>query len=95
MLALLREWGVAVEERVLTVEELERAASAGKLEEMFGTGTAAVVAPIGVLGNGAREIVVGGGGEGRLTRRLYDAIRGIQFGTLEDRYGWLVPVPAR
>jgi branched-chain amino acid aminotransferase len=57
---------------------------------MFGTGTAAVVAPIGKLGYGDRELPVADGNEGELTKRLYETIHAIQYGKVADRYGWLV-----
>src|SRR5258706_474447 len=94
VLVLLREWGVKVEERKITLAEIERAHRAGVLTEMFGTGTASIVAPIAVLGLETTEMAVGNGEEGDLTRRLYDAIRGIQGGTVADRYEWLVELPA-
>jgi branched-chain amino acid aminotransferase len=92
VLVLLREWGIRVEERHLRADEIQRAAQDGSLREMFGTGTAAVVAPIGYLGYADRELAVGKGEEGELTRRLYEAIRGVQSGALPDKYGWLVTV---
>jgi branched-chain amino acid aminotransferase len=92
---LFRDWGVRVEERKVTLSEIEQAHRAGTLVEMFGTGTASIVAPIAHLGLGTSELVVGTGEEGDLTRRLYDAIRGIQRGTIEDRHEWLVEPPPR
>jgi branched-chain amino acid aminotransferase len=88
VLVLLREWGIRVEERAIASSEIERAAADGSLREMFGTGTAAVVAPIGRLGFGDREWVVGSGDEGELTRRLYETVSNIQSGALPDPYGW-------
>jgi branched-chain amino acid aminotransferase len=92
-LTLLREWGVKVEERALRFSELVDAEKAGTLKEMFGTGTAAVIAPIGKVGHKGGEITVGKGGEeGALTTKLYETIRGIQYGEVEDRHNWLTPV---
>jgi branched-chain amino acid aminotransferase len=93
VLTLLRAWNIAVEERPILVEEIEQAAGRGALREMFGTGTAAVIAPIGELGLADRTVKVGDGREGEITRRLYDAIRAVQSGEAEDRYGWLADVP--
>jgi branched-chain amino acid aminotransferase len=92
VITLLRDWGVPVEERRIDMNEIEDAHGRGKLVEMFGTGTGGVITPIGTLGLGQREITVGSGREGEVSRRLYDAIRAIQSGAAEDRYGWLVPV---
>jgi branched-chain amino acid aminotransferase len=95
VLVLLREWGIRVEERKITLAEIEQAHRAGALVEMFGTGTASIVAPISHLGLGAKEISVGSAEEGDLTRRLYDTIRGVQRGTVDDRHEWLVELPSR
>jgi branched-chain amino acid aminotransferase len=91
-LELLRDWGVPVEESLITAEELFQAADDGKLEEAWGSGTAAVVSPIGELGMGDKRVVIGGGQIGHLTQRLYDTLTGIQWGTEPDPYGWTVPV---
>jgi branched-chain amino acid aminotransferase len=93
VLTLLGDWGVRSEQRKITVDEIEQAHAKGSLREMFGTGTASIVAPIAELGIMDRKIVVGTGEEGEVTRRLYDAIRGIQEGTSDDVHRWLVEVP--
>lgn len=89
-LELIKSWGVEVEERLITAEELFDAAQNGKLEEAFGSGTAAVVSPIGEMVWGDRKAVVNGGNIGPLTQKLYDTLTGIQWGTLPDPYGWTV-----
>ncbi len=91
-LELLRDWGYSVEERLVSARELFDAAQSGTLEEAWGTGTAAVVSPIGLLAEGETRVEVGGGQIGRLTQRLYDTLTGIQWGTEPDPYGWMVPV---
>jgi len=60
----------------------------GRLSEAFGVGTAAIVSPVGKLAWGGAEHVIGDGGAGELTRRLYDEITGIQLGEIDDRHGW-------
>lgn len=85
---LLRSWGYTVEERLHSVGELIAAAGDHTLEEAFGTGTAAVVSPIGTLAYEGREYTVGDGGIGSVTQRLYDTLTGIQWGTLPDAFGW-------
>jgi branched-chain amino acid aminotransferase len=92
VLVLLRDWGVPVSERPLSVDELREAYRRGELREAFGTGTAAVISPVGAFGFADGEIQVGDGGVGELSRRLYDAITGIQFGGVPDRYGWMTPI---
>ena len=89
-LDLLRDWGYVVEERLITAEELFEAARAGKLEEAWGSGTAAVISPIGVLAWEDETVTVNGGKIGDLTQKLYDTLTGIQWGREADPYGWSV-----
>lgn len=91
-LELLRSWGVPVEERLMTAQELFDAAKDGKLEEAWGTGTAAVVSPVGEMGWNQEHVVVNGGEIGAVTQKLYDTLTGIQWGTVADPYGWTVQV---
>lgn len=89
-LDLLRDWGYVVEERLITAEELFEAARAGKLEEAWGSGTAAVISPIGVLAWEDETVTVNGGKIGDLSQKLYDTLTGIQWGREADPYGWSV-----
>ena len=90
---LLREWGVPVDDTSrLAIGELMQAARSGALEEVFGTGTAAVVSPVGSLVYEEQRVQVADGGIGPLTRRLYDTLTGIQWGRLPDAHGWVCPV---
>ena len=91
-LELLRDWGYTVEERDISVNELVDAAESGALEEGWGTGTAAVISPIGEINYLDKSHVMGGGGIGPLTQKLYDTLTGIQWGKLPDTKGWIVPV---
>ena len=91
-LQLLRDWGYPVEERLVTAQELFDAADAGKLYEAWGTGTAAVVSPIGEMGWNERKAEVNGGVIGPVTQKLYDTLTGIQWGTQPDPYGWTMPI---
>ena len=91
-LEVLRSWGYEVEERLISAQELFDAAEAGKLEEAWGSGTAAVISPVGEMGWGDRHVVINGGQIGELTHRLYDTLTGIQWGKIEDPYGWVVKV---
>ena len=92
-LALMRDWGLAVSERPVSIDEVVAAAEAGTLEEMWGTGTAAVVSPVGELGYRGRRVKVADGRPGQVTRRLYEAITAIQYGAAPDPRGWTMPVP--
>lgn len=89
-LELLRDWGYVVEERLVTAEELFEAAKAGKLEEAWGSGTAAVISPIGVLAWEDQQVTINGGKIGDLSQKLYDTLTGIQWGKEADPYGWSV-----
>ncbi len=92
VLKLCRDWGYEVEERKISVDELVEAAHNGTLEEVFGTGTAAVVSPVGKLRYKDEVFNIGDGGIGELTQKLYDEITGIQWGKREDPNGWRVIV---
>ena len=86
---VLRCMGYTVTERLLSVDELVDAMRSGKLEEAWGCGTAAVVSPIGKLAYGDEEFIVGDGGIGEVTQKLYDVLTGIQWGKTEDTFGWV------
>lgn len=85
---LLKSWGYKVEERQLSVDELVAAIKDGKLEEAWGTGTAAVVSPIGTLCYENVEYTVNGSKIGEITQRLYDELTGIQWGRQPDPFSW-------
>jgi branched-chain amino acid aminotransferase len=87
VLTLLRDWGLRVSERPIAIQEVVAAAQAGTLE-MWGTGTAAVISPVGELGYKGERYVINGGQTGALTQKLYDTIVGIQYGTSNDPHGW-------
>lgn len=91
-LTLMRDWGLRVSERPVTIDEVAVAARKGTLEEVWGTGTAAVISPVGELAYKGERLVINEGRIGTLTQRLYDAIVGIQYGTAPDTRGWTVPV---
>ena len=86
---VLKTLGYKVTERLLSVDELISAMKDGKLEEAWGCGTAAVVSPIGKLAYGDEEYVIGGGKIGEVTQKLYDILTGIQWGEVEDTFGWV------
>ena len=87
---ILKNWGYEVEERKISIDELIDAAKDGTLEEAFGTGTAAVVSPIGQITYLDNNYEVGGFKIGEITQKLYDTLTGIQWGKAEDTYGWSV-----
>jgi branched-chain amino acid aminotransferase len=91
-LALARDWGLRVSERAITIDEVVEAAHRETLQEVWATGTAAVISPVGELAYKGERIVVNGGRTGPLAQKLYDAIVGIQYGTAPDAHGWTVEV---
>ena len=89
---LLKSWGVPVEERLLSVDELFEAAKTGALEEAWCIGTSAVISPIGALGWGDKCYEINHNRIGELSQKLYDELTGIQWGTKPDPFGWTCPV---
>lgn len=90
---LCRHWGLEVEERRISVEELVNAAKTGALEECWGSGTAAVISPVGALRFEDTVMEISGGKIGPVSQRLYDAVTGIQTGKVTDEFGWTVEIP--
>ena len=91
---LCKHWGLPVEERRISAQELVEAAQTGALEECWGSGTAAVISPVGALRFDNQVMTIGDGGIGPVSQRLYDTVTGIQTGTLPDEFGWTVQVNA-
>jgi len=89
-LTLLREWDVEVQERPISIEEVASAGRNGTLQEVWGTGTAAVVQPVSELSYRGERIVPHGNGE--TAARLLQAITDLQYGRVEDAHGWLLEV---
>ena len=85
---ILKDWGYKVEERDLSIDELMEAGRTGALKEAWGTGTAAVISPIGELCYKGEKVTINGFETGELTQKLYDTLTGIQWGRLEDKYHW-------
>lgn len=89
---LCKSWGLKVEERKISAKELFDAAKDGSLEEVWGTGTAAVISPVGNLREGEVDVQIKDGGIGELSQKLYDTITNIQLGKIEGPAGWSVEV---
>lgn len=92
VLQLLHHWDLPVTERKISMDEIKTAFDNGTLEEAFGTGTAAVISPIGELNWDGCKMGINGGQTGPIAKRLYDTITGIQLGTLEDPFEWIVQI---
>ena len=89
---LLQSWDIPVVERRISIDELFAAHAQGQFEEAFGTGTAAVISPIGELSYNGQAITINEGVIGPVSQKIYDTITGIQSGKVEDKFGWTVEV---
>ncbi len=89
---LCKSWGLTVEERKICVDELVAAAKSGELKECWGSGTAAVISPVGGLRFGDEVFEIGDGNTGEISQKLYDTVTGIQLGKMEDKFNWTVEV---
>jgi branched-chain amino acid aminotransferase len=92
VLKLARQWHLPAVERRITIDEVMAAHEAGTLNEIFGSGTAAVISPVGQLKYEDRVIVVREGKVGPLAHKFYDAITDIQYGRADDPMGWIEPL---
>jgi branched-chain amino acid aminotransferase len=90
VLKLAKQLGYEAEEERLDINEIFADAKSGKLTEAFGTGTAAVISPVGTLALKDEKVVLGDGGIGKISQKLYDTLTGIQYGRLPDENGWIV-----
>lgn len=89
IIKIFKDKGYKVTERKVSLDEIIGALKENRLDEAFGTGTAAVVSPVGKLRIGDEEYVIGDGKTGKITQMLYDTLTGIQRGKIEDKFGWL------
>ena len=92
VIQLLKKWDIPVEERKISIDELIESYEAGKLEEIFGTGTAAVISPVGLMQYKDRVIEIGEYSEDSLAMRVYDYLTGIQYGEKPDIVGWTLEI---
>ncbi|WP_077621831.1 branched-chain amino acid aminotransferase [Sediminibacillus massiliensis] len=89
---LLKYWDYPVTERRISMEEIFQAYKDGQLEEAFGSGTAAVISPIGELSWGEAKLVINNGETGQISKKLYDTLTNIQTGKTDDPFNWTVEV---
>ncbi|MBA3014841.1 MAG: branched-chain amino acid aminotransferase [Proteobacteria bacterium] len=92
VLQLAKDWGLNVLERQISIDEVVAANDAGELEEVFGTGTAAVISPVGSLYYRGQTISLNQGQTGELSQKMFDSLQGIQYGHCPDSHGWVVPL---
>lgn len=92
VIQILRAKGYNIEERKLSIEELTDANSKGHLKEVFGTGTAAVISPVGELASDDFKIIINDGKTGEISGQLYDDLTNIQYGRTEDPHSWITKI---
>lgn len=92
VIRLARDFGIPVEEQKITIDEVTNAICQNRMSEAFGTGTAAVISPVGELFYNEKNYIINGGQMGPLSGKLYDTLTGIQYGELEDPHNWIVPL---
>jgi branched-chain amino acid aminotransferase len=85
---LAKEWKIKVLERRISIDEVFKTSTEDKLKEVFGTGTAAVISPVGEIHYEDQRIIINEGKIGHLSQKLYDEITGIQYGEKADKLGW-------
>lgn len=88
VIELAKSWGTPVKERRISIEEVFETAQNGRLREVFGTGTAAVISPVGLIQHEEKSVTINAGRIGPFSQRLYDEITGIQYGEKPDAFGW-------
>lgn len=88
VIEIAKKEGTAVEERRITIDEIFEESEKGTLEEVFGSGTAAVISPVKLIHHNGRKIEIGSGTIGPFAKKMYDTITGIQYGEIDDSFGW-------
>jgi branched-chain amino acid aminotransferase len=89
VLELGRNWGLKTTERQISIEEVYEAHAKGELEEVFGTGTAAVISPVGELSWKGQKIVINNNQTGEFAKKLFDFVTGVQYGNVSDEFAWM------
>lgn len=89
VLQLVKDWGIEVVERNISIDEVFEAHEKGTLEEVFGSGTAAVISPVGYIEHDGKSITIGDGEVGQFSQKLFKAITDIQYGRVEDDHNWV------
>jgi len=92
VIELCQKWGMKVSERKISIDEIAEAYKSGALKEVFGTGTAAVISPVGLLKWGDTEMKINDNKIGEVSAKLYDTLTGIQYGKIADDMGWTMAV---
>ena len=92
IIQLAKHWGLKIVERRITIDEVTAAVGDRSLQEVFASGTAAVISPVGTIGYRDKDYTVADGQIGVLSQKFYDEITGIQYGRIEDPFGWRIEI---
>lgn len=92
VIQLLKDWGIKVREEKMSIMDIYKAHEEGRLTEVFATGTAAVISPVGELKWSDKDMVINDNEIGQISQKLYDTVTGIQGGELPDEHNWIVKV---
>ncbi len=92
VIQLAKSWDLTVTERKISIDEIYDAHAKGELKEVFGSGTAAVISPVGKIKYNGKEITIRNGDAGELSKRLFTKLMDIQYGKTEDTFNWVIPV---
>lgn len=92
VIELSRSWGIDVEERRISIDEVFTKALDGRVSEVFGSGTAAVISPVGELFWNSKKVIFNDNKIGNLSQKLYSTITGIQYGLIPDEFNWIEKV---
>ncbi len=92
VIKLAESWGKKVVERKISIDEVYQAHAAGTLNEVFGSGTAAVISPVGNIKYDGEEITIGDGSVGPVAAKLFQELMDIQYGNADDPFGWIMPL---
>lgn len=92
VIALAKDWNLNVEERKISIDEVFEAHNNGSLKEVFGSGTAAVISPVGLIHHKGKTITLDREKVGPFAKKMFDTITSIQYGQIEDTHGWIRPV---
>ena len=92
VIRILKDWGINVREEKVTIMEICKAYDEGRLEEVFASGTAAVISPVGELKYENKDMIINNNEIGKISQKLYDEITGIQSGELPERHNWVVKI---
>jgi len=93
VISLAKSWDIKVTERRISIDEIYEKHKSGELQEVFGSGTAAVISPVGQIKYDGKEITISGGNVGPVASKMFTELMDLQYGKTEDPFGWAFPLP--